>query len=306
MKCVVYVRGGNGDIYPFLARLPKIMKKYKLEMKDIDIYLDSVYTLYPQQHKFNFDTMMRMFIVSGINKIYNIPLEVSSADDLIWPSQNAVIYGPKINRNFKDDDFMFWRRWQTKEYIKDRLVDCLFIDNVVDQTYIWQNGKYTQVVSEEEPLEFTPSLDETTRINILLQQPHILIHYRVKGKEESEEHFSKIIEFCNKLNIMPILIGLKSENLKGKFVDLREKLTVDGLFYITEQAKLMLTSSSVLTFHRLYSNFSEKKTIVCSPYSLGGYENNFNQYVYKNKKHIFFNSDNDNFDKICEMIKNEI
>ena len=308
MKCVVYMRGGNGDVYPFLTILPQIMKEKNLTVDDITLYLDSAYTLYPGSYKFESKTMLRMIDAAGIKNIIFVPGLCSSANDLLWPSQNARIYGPLIDENFDRNEFMFWKSSLTKEFMKSKLnKDTIFIDGVVDANFEWDMKKeeYKQLSYEEFPLEFKPHISEMIKINTMLATPHLLIHYRKKGYKEDTNHYNKIIEFCNDNDIVPIVIGLKDNNLTGNFMDLREELTVDGLFYITKEAKMMLTSSSVFTFHRLYYQFKNKTTIISSPTHLGGFEKSLKQKIYDNSNHYFFNSDEDNIDKICEVIKNE-
>ena len=308
MKCVVYMRGGCGDLYPFLTILPQIMEEHKLTMDDIELYLDSIYTLAPNSHPFNSETMLRILKVAGIEKVILVPIFDSSALGLLWPSEDTIIYGPLIGKNFDKKDFMFWRKPDTQKFIRDRLTkDTIFIDGVVDRIFEWDMKKeeYKQLKYIEVPLKFKPNVLEFFGINAILNSKHLLIHYRTKGYEENIDYYNKIISFCNTNDIVPIVIGLKDNNLTGKFIDLREMLTVDGLFYIIDKAKIMLTSSSIFTYHRLYYQFKDKTTIVCYPNHMGGFEKNFKQGIYDNPNHYFYNSDEDNFDKICEVIKNE-
>ncbi len=308
MKCVAYMRGGSGDVYPFLAILPQIMKEHNLNMDDIVLYLDSVYTLNPTSHKFASETMLRMIDVAGLKNIIYVPIDNSSAMDLLWPSQNARIYGPLMEENFDKKEFMFWKELRTREFIRSKLTkDTIFIDGVVDTNFEWDMKKeeYKQLDYEEVPLEFKPDVSEMIKINDMLKSSHLLIHYRKKGYKEDTYYYNKIIEFCSANNITPIVIGLKDDNLIGRFIDLREELSVDGLFYITKESKMMLTSSSIFTFHRLYYNFKNKTTIISYPNHLGGFEKSLKQKIYDNPNHYFYNSDEDNIDKICEVIKNE-
>ncbi len=307
-KCVVYLRGGGGDVYPFLTILPQIMEEQNLTIDDITLYLDSVYTLTPDSYKFESKTMLRMIDVAGLKNIIFVPRDSSSAMDLIWPSQNAIVYGPLIEENFDKKEFMFWKKSETGKFIGSKLTqDTIFIDGVVDSVFEWDMKKeeYKQLSYEEVPLEFKPDVSEMIKINDMLKYSHLLIHYRKKGYKEDIYYYNKIIEFCNANNITPIIIGLKDNNLVGKFMDLREELTVDGLFYITEKAKMMLTGSSIITRHRLYHQFKDKTTIISYPNHLGGFEKSLKQKVYDNPNHHFFNSDEDNVEKICEVIKNE-
>lgn len=307
-KCLVYLRGGCGDIYPFLVMVPEILRENNLNIDDIQIYIDSVYLQDPEKHQFDSQTMFKLFAAYGFTRLCVLDKCHSTAWDLLWSSKEAIVQGPKININFREDDFMFWRSEFTKRYMKSQLEkhpDAIFIDGVVDRIFQWENGKYKQLTYDEYPVKFIMKDSEKIFIDTMLKEKHILIHYRIKGTYDNNNYFNSVIDFCNKQNRIPIFIGLKGGNLKGNFIDLRERLSVEELFYIVEKADLMLTSSSIISYHRVYFNYEDRKTILCTPYHLGGFICNFNQKIYNNQNHIFLNSDEDNLEKIYEVIKGD-
>ena len=99
------------------SMLPEIMKKKNLKIEEIEFIVDSVYFLFPEKYRYEQETTLEMFKYFNIKKFFMIPKEFSSALDLRWSSKEAQIYGPKLNENFREDDFMFWRQDSTRMFV---------------------------------------------------------------------------------------------------------------------------------------------------------------------------------------------
>lgn len=314
IKAVVYLKGGLGDVYSCLAMLPQVMKEKGLKKDEVKIYTDCVYLLNPEYFgKTLQDSMIELLNLGGVYNYEIIPEPYNSAYDINWPSDEAQRDSPIMGGNFDKHDFLFWRFPQTKDFMKEQLEKypgCTFIDTVVTEfIYEWKDGEYKELTHDRVPLNFVPKEKEKKYLDKICEEKHILIHVRIKAKEESMGNFNRIIKFCQNRKIKCILTGLKDEGIEQRdnIIDLRnstdeEKISFAGMMYLSAKAKLMLTSSSVQTYHRLYYNYQDKKTISCFAQFRGDYKNYFQQKILDNPNNIFLNADAYYIDKVMDEI----
>ena len=311
VKAVVYMKSGLGDIYPFLAMLPEIMKEKEWKKEDMKFFIDNIYLLQPERWRFEKNSTIEMLKVAGIEDYEIVPIGSDSSGAMDWPSKDAEINGPKLGINFNKNDFLFWRFPHTKEFMKKQVSDdCIFIDDMLtEHVYEWSNGEYKKIDYKKVPLNFIPEEKEKKYIDDICTGKHLLIHVRLKGKVESIADFSRIIKHCKEKGIKCILIGLVKEGHimpSENIIDLRsseeEKISPIGMFYLSAKAKLMVTSSSGWTYHRLCHNFKDKKTIASYARHRNDYKAIISKEHLENPNHVFFDADEDNVDKIIKEI----
>ncbi len=314
MKAIVYIKGGLGDIYPVLSILPKVMQDRELKKEDMKFYTDCVYLLFPDVYGSRLKNASNELLkAGGVEEYEIIPEEYQSATDLDWPNAKAQVYGPILGENCRKDNFFLWRYSRTKEYMRkefDKLPkDSILIDSVVaERIFEWKDGEYKDLRNYERvPLKFVPNEKEKEYVDSICTGKHLLIHIRIKGKEESIENYNKIIKHCKEKGIKCILLGRTNEGkieLRDNIIDLRDcRLSFTAEMYLSSKAKLMLTGSSGFTIHRLYHNFKDKKTISCYAQSRGDYKKHLPKKIIENSNHIFFDADENNTDKIIKEIQ---
>jgi hypothetical protein len=322
IKIIFYGRGGIGDLYGFFSLLPDLLKKRNMSIEDVRFYIDSLYVLYNQQLQTEAKAMFSLLLAAGIHKINTIPEKDSSSYvfGCTIPFEEDLVNGVDLKK--VEHDFMFWRRPETRDFIRKVLEDnpsATLIDLPITETFFeWKDNKYNKLPEyERTPLVFSPTIAEKKYIDNILKIKHVLIHVRLKGLLEKITDIDKIIDLCSELLITPILIGLNertilstpntSYNLKttGHFIDLRNNMSHDALMYMVEKAKYIVTSSSGLTFHRTCYKPKETKTIIRVPYRLGTPKGYMYHKDVEDKNNIIFNSDEDNISQILEIIKQD-
>ena len=302
MNTIVYLRGGLGDFYPFLCIWPIIIKNYKLE--NIKYFLDTVYLNYMGPgYEFNRQSLLYLLNIGNIYEYTVIPRHFSCAGDILYPDAKARCDGP-IEKNIKNE-FMFWRKAETKEYIKGHLKfdDDILIDMAfTEQTFMWKNNEYRELkIDQRMPLTIIPDNKEKEHIHNICQEPHVVLHIRIKGYNESAHNFNNIINYCKVKNIKCILVGFSVEGTilpLDNIIDLRDnKVSFSGQMYLMTYAKNVIASGSGFTFHRLYHNFLDKKTMLYYPKSLGDISHGIYKGHLQNPNHIFVDTDNPEYIK---------
>jgi len=303
MKLIWLVTHGLGDWYLPLSLIPKFIQQH--EISKLDLYVDSIYfaqTNYPLQK----ETGSKM--LSSISpKWAAVPSEYFGSDD--WHGIPNRYLGPQYT-DIKHD-FLFYRRQQLKDYIRNLLTKETEPFRFICGTGIWS---YEWDGNENIPVDFSgrTSLKFELPRNLgylhnLVHQNAVLIHLRKKSAYTDDDYFNQIISYCHSKGKYTILIGLKQEVAVDKsamVIDLRmETITPEEIFYLIENMKYMITSSSVYTWHRFNFNLP---TIVTIPETSGyGYcvkENAFLPEDLHNPQYKFYNASEPHLDALTQDI----
>jgi len=304
-KCVVYMRGGLGDMYPFLTQLPSFLKEYELKMSDLDIYIDSAYFQRPDIpiYKFNLHSMKEMLKCFGIFNYTTIPADSTSAWDLKFHCQMCHIFGAETHKIFEhiepeSSKFMFWRQDKTIEYINNKIKDNnarYFVDVAIpEHIYIWDlkfKKKPIKMNYQEREMDYTVPEEEKKFIDNILKNKHMLIQLGLRGFAENVNDANILINKLTSEGYKVILSGFDIGYIKNdNVVDFtNNNLSFAGYLYLSENAKEAIMYSSFFSFHRMY--VGENITYSYWAKHLGDWHNYLWESCLNNPNNRFINSD---------------
>lgn len=278
MKLVCYIQCALGDFYEMLSVLPRLIADRGIAKEDVKFYVDSVYFVtdqYPRER----EAAIKM--METVTKNWEIvPEELGSFMGLVFtsPEQQRPI-GP-VYDDIKHD-FLFYRHDATKKYIKSKIdKDTIFLSSIVAgcHLYEWVDGTNVKLDYEPKPLEFQLSVPEMARLEAKFDES-VLVHVRTKGHLKMD-YFNSVIEYCEGLtgcHVVPV--GTNK---------ICEELSFEEIMYAIGIAPLMITGSSMFTYHRFHYN---KPTIVVTSHFLGLPEKIYPKSALENPNHVFVNAD---------------
>lgn len=318
MKLVAYIRGGIGDTWIAISALQKICEDNKINKFDRLVITDSVYYFrnYPKEiETYNLDI---------IRKLTNNIIQVSPLmNDNFWLSKDGVNYFDDTTDALSQEEadkylneFMFWRPQRLKYFVKEFIqnsfkrditifVDCPFTECIMMWNFV--ENKYERISNDRAIFNFHPTSVEKDMIDSLprISDKNILIH--VRKKEEGNAHtettdfYQKVIIWCNKNNILPILIGVEEDNYDGSFIDWRgsNKFSFEAMRYLIDICKVMLGNDSGFSTIKLYQQQKDKLLIMN--------HNRFERSKWVNhmlpkSNVLLLDAKQDNFDKITKAI----
>jgi len=287
MKLICLITHGLGDWYPPLTILKSIMKKRNIS--DLEIYVDSIYFASPN---FPLQQETGIKMIESITKNWiPVPPEYFGSGD--WYGIPDRRLGPQYE-DIKYD-FLFYRLPQLQQYMNNILSQQkekhIFLCGTGIWSYEWNGYENIPIdFSERHPL-ILGIPEEKEFLDSIIKEDNILIHMRKKGGGVSDSYFHELITYCNSKGKKTILLGLQNEvriPIPENNYDLREKLSVEGVFYLIERNKYMITSSSVYTYHRFFFNLPTVITIM--EHDVDRYHA-FHKEDLENKNYIFYDSD---------------
>jgi hypothetical protein len=299
-KCLVYMRGGLGDMYPFLTMKPELFKEYGLSEEDLTYWIDSVYfnaTDRNPSYALNLDSMRKLFELTNVKEFNLVPNESTSAWDLIFHCNECHKFGP--HHHSQDKEFMFGRNQVTKEFIMDKLREGefdYFVDVAIpEHVYLWKAG-------EEEPkpiklnylrkqIAYQISQEEKNKIDELLKTKHIVVQYGMRGANETKAYANSINSFLTSQGYKVLMMGFDYGLVPyDNLINLTNgRLSFEGYLYLVDNADKALLYSSFFAFHRMYKG--DKKTISYWARHLGSWEKYLYDQCLKNPNNIFIDSD---------------
>lgn len=275
MKLVAYVRGGLGDIWPAFSAIYSIMAKYKIKRNDVLVITDSVYYFRihpPKVAEFS----LRMCEKISPN-IIMVPVEVNNNFRLSINDVTDEFSQENADKNIRE--FMFWRPISLKSFVRKFIdPDTIFIDALFTECIMrwdFKNNIYKRVDNVRTTCRFYPSNIEGGSIDQLFTQfpKHILVHVRKKEEgdavTQTDEYYTKILQFCKENGIMPFLIGADNIDLPSgiPFIDLRgvDALTFEAMGYLIDKCNVMLGNDSGFSAIKLYQQQKDKLVIMDYP-----------------------------------------
>jgi len=294
VRLVCYIQCGLGDFYDLFTILPDFIEKNSVD--HIRFYIDSIYFNNGrfQKQKESVIDLMRKF--GGDYTI--VPEECNSYSQLYYDDIADRPLGPQYDKI--KNDFLFYSKQQTKSYIKSKLKDDdLFIHSImgINFTYLWKNNTNTLLTEYKRiPVELDLTPEESFNIFQLLKDYDTILQVRKKGAGETDDYFRNIYKTLTNKGHRVLVINLDGVNIPGSKD--YSKLSLAEIFHLVANIKYMITSSSILGFHRIHFN---KKTIVNTPYRNGSNELIFSDYI-NNSNYLFLNAEIDN----TKLIKEEI
>ena len=284
-RCIWYIRGGCGDIYPALAILPAFLKDHSITIDEILFVVDCYYLKSPSS--FEYTLLLDIFQRAGIDEFTTVPNEYSSSDDLQFDdgSDRSLFYSEEKILS----TFMCGLRTSTKEYVRS-LADVPVIDIIFPERIYWysESGNH-KIVYPAQPLHY-----ETLGI-----QMDVAIHARAKYNAENLEHFSKVIKLVIASGRHAVIFGSPTEGLlpTSELVkDMRGKLSAEECMDMSAHADIFIGSNSVYTYHRMYTGAGY--TIVYSPWCLGKPELLTRPEHLANPQYKFYDSNSDHTESL--------
>lgn len=296
-KMVMFLTHGMGDMYPPLSIIDDLLDIHQINKNDLSIYVDTAYFAYEYYPQCLRDTI-KVMVESITKKWQPTDSNIFSSGD--WYGIPDRKNGP-LYENIKND-FFFYRQQPLKEFAKQFIRDdIVLICGTGMWSYEWKNGENIPLsFNKRKKLNIPITHNQLLEANKILStnKKTILIHCRKKGNAINDEYFNFIIEFCKLKSITPILIGLKNEVIINNpigVIDLRQHTDIEIVMYLIEQCPYMITSGSMFTFHRFFSN---KPTII------GLFESNVDRYHcfqkedIDNPNNIIYDADQPHLDQI--------
>ncbi len=315
MKLVAYIRGGLGDIWPAISALKVLCDREGIGKFDRLVITDSVYYFrdYPKE--------MEQYSLDMIRKLTPNIIEVPPwINDNFWLQKNGARFDDTTNELSQEEadkymsEFMFWRPESLKNFVKQFLdsdtifIDCLFTECIVEHNYSFEHKKefVKRVDNDRAIFEFTPTRLDKGMIDNWLEKSdkHIIIPVRKKKEGDShtttDDFYQKIITWCNKNEITPMLIGIEGDKYEGEYSDMRgsDIFSFEGIAYLIDKCKVFLGSDSGLTAIKLYQQQKDTMTICVHP----RWERRWYKFM-ENGKNKLFDAREDNFEKITKCIK---
>ena len=277
MKCVAYIRGGLGDVWPAICALKSFTEKNKIKREDILIISDSVYYVRNDTNNINFTMYMNrkltdniVFVPPVISGIY-----ISISEMLRLPGERET--------------FMAGRCEGLKSFVKGFIKeDTIFIDAPCPECILKWNGKkkiYEDIGKERKVFTFNPYKKEKVEIDEMLKHKHILIHVRknLEVSNFSSSVFEDLIKKCVKNGYYTMVTGYSNLDLnfegegsqieKSRVLvfDPSEKgdlfgyynstLSCEGMMYLITQSKLMVSTASGFAFVKVHDQNEDNKLI---------------------------------------------
>lgn len=300
VKCLVYLRGGLGDMFPFLSQRDKIKEEFKID--EFTYLFDSAY--YQKDDipafKMNLQSMERLLAMYGISMDNKVPKELTSAWDLDFHCAGCHSKGPIHHNSHKE--FMFGRKKKTIEFVM-RYADILESDYIIDvaipeHIYIWKMDYNKDFVFSRlqyvDRIVAKPELkqEEKDYIDRLLVEKNIVVQYGMRGYQENLEMAKEYLAWLKSQGYTALVIGFNyGFNFDDKIIDLTNgKLSFDGYLYLLEKAEKAMLYSSFFSFYRMYLGL-DKKTIVYWAKRLGSWEQYIYPKIFENKQNIIIDSD---------------
>ena len=278
MKCVAYIRGGLGDVWPAICALKSFTEKNKIKREDILIISDSVYYVRNDTNNIKFTMYMNRKLTDNI--VFVPPaisgISISVSDMLRLPGERET--------------FMAGRCEDLKSFVKGFIKeDTIFIDTPCPECILKWNDKekiYEDIGKERKVFIFKPFRKEKEEIDEMLKHKHILIHVR-KNLEASNFNdssvFEDLIKECVKNGFYTMVTGYSELNLnfegEGNQIEksrvlvfepsktlgvvgyYNSTLSCEGMMYLITQSKLMVSTASGFAFVKVYDQNEDNKLI---------------------------------------------
>lgn len=263
MRLVCILTHGQGDMYPVLSVLPKIIEERGIT--DIKIYVDTVYNSNPSKFRVQLDGIKTM-IERITTNWESVPYEFSGSDQWHGLPDCDRRTGPVYSKI--KNDFLFYRLDRLKNYIRDRLrPDDIVIYGPCVWCYEWRNGENVPVDMAYKNWRMYKCQKVIDRGREFLSKQNIVIQARRKGGYDSYESYCQIGEYLDSVGRVPVYIGMREEMPAFDVgIDLRGKLDFDSCMWLMENAENAIVTASGLGYHR--AGFG-KNTVVVLPHSVG-------------------------------------
>lgn len=299
-KLVMIITHGLGDMYPPLSIVENIAKERNISKDNIKIYVDTAYFGLYNNYPDNLRESVKKLIETVTLNWEPIPIHMFSSGD--WHGIPDRRNGP-VYENIKND-FFFYRLNPLKEFAKQFINDdTILIAGTGVWSYEWVNGENVPLsFSNRKKLEFNITQEHKNIVDKMLEKKCVLIHCRKKGAAINDIYFNTIVDKCIENNLTPILIGLRNEVRiqNNNIIDIRETVPTEFIMYLIERCHYMITSGSMFTFHRFFSNL---------PTIIGLFESNvdrwhcFHKSDIENPNYIIYDADQPHIDKIINHIQ---
>jgi len=313
-RLICYVSMGMGDFYNMITMIPDIAKKRNISKENIIAYIDSKYfydDLYRQDLGFPQKRESAEKIMGSVmdkKNMHVIPKELRTVG-MLWKDKKEWYTGARYE--WIKNDFLYYRRPETKNYMKSKIRegDIFIYSHMGEFNYEWRDGTNVLLKYERKPLKFSITKEQKEKLDNAISGKSLLIHVRRKNDLFDSKYHNTIIEHCKDKGIKCILIGLKNDffgrfpeniniNNYENIVDFRSKISFEENMHLVENAKHMLTSTSMFTNHRLFFN---KPTIICSSEKYGSSKVTYSKEQLDNENYLFLYPNNPIIDVIEEI-----
>jgi len=298
-KCLVYLRGGLGDMFPFLSQRDRIKVDFKI---DEFVYLfDTAYTqkIDVEAFRLNLISMKELLKSYDITMDNIVPSDVTSAWDLDFHCEGCHVNGPEYHGD--DKNMFFGRKSSTKDYIL-KMADakecsCVIDVAIPENIFIWKmdetgNFIYSKIEGDNRIVNH-PKIDEEKQsyLDNLMKDKHIVVQFGMRGYHETRDSANEYISWLKGQGYRVLVIGFNyGFQFDNNVIDLTNGiLSFNEYLYLVEHAEKAMLYSSFFSFYRMY--LGNKKTIVYWARHLGSWDNYLYPRCLQNANNTIINSD---------------
>ena len=285
-KLAIFIRGGIGDRYPFFSTIPSILKKFKVNVNELLVMVDSPYRNRSSAEYATENVMLEAIGISDV--VVTMKSDRGNIGYTQYESENGFdgdelsdksflpYRGPKITKFVSD---------LMKEHKIEQMLDFLYVEQILH----WNGTKNTRLYDlERTPFSFIPK----NKFNRWDVDNTVLVHCTPSGYRHIPI-WDEVNIYAEAINSLPhlnfVLVGHHIDGFKPakNIIDLRGKLNPKELFDGILYTKNALMTGANFAFHRL---LSDKNSVFIWPYKLANPKTIFASEYFDRDKMKFINS----------------